>query len=157
MVAALLYHNRYAVNERRRDTFTPLLLVASRSDAMDKKIGLIPLDEDTQVNFCKLSSISIQSYAWLHSQARFIYPENATLFMTQILLALIFQVKMIRTLIEYGADLSAKVEDVLSAREYTADDLVKTERYRTRSLLQCNSSSPSHHEQSRRLRQQVKL
>ena len=65
---------------------------------------------------------------------------------------------MIQTLIEYGADVSAKAENDLTSREYTADDLLSLcpERYRTRSLLQYNTS-PSHQEQGRRLRQQVWL
>jgi hypothetical protein len=52
LLAALLYYNRHVVNARRKDGFTPLHLVASRSDVNDSHCKLIPLDEDVQVLKC---------------------------------------------------------------------------------------------------------
>lgn len=49
LIAALLYYNRSVVNVPRADGFTPLHLVSARHDVSDQSIGLIPLDEDTQV------------------------------------------------------------------------------------------------------------
>jgi ankyrin repeat protein len=55
LLAALLYFGKASVvNERRTDGFTPLHLVAARNEARDVKLGLIPLDEVTQVRMIKL-------------------------------------------------------------------------------------------------------
>ena len=74
MVATLLYLNRYdhfrrvfsqtsstpnqvtfdrdagCVNASRADGFTPLHLLAARTEAEDKRVGLIPLDQESQVS-----------------------------------------------------------------------------------------------------------
>ena len=87
MIATLLYYNRDVVNLSRQDGFTPLHLVAARNDAIDRQIGLIPLEEEIQV-------------------------------------------RMIRLLLDHGADRGIKVE-----QRYMPFDLVKIERDRARGLL----------------------
>ena len=52
MIATLLYYNSEVVNATRGDGFTPLHLIAARTDALDKRVGLIPLEEQIQVS-CK--------------------------------------------------------------------------------------------------------
>ena len=54
MVATLLYYNRCVINARRNDGLTALHMVASRNEARDKKLGLIPLSEDTQIRMIRL-------------------------------------------------------------------------------------------------------
>jgi len=86
MIATLLHYKQDVVNTTRGDGFTPLHLVAARNDAMDRQIGLIPLDEETQV-------------------------------------------RMIKLLLDHGADRGIKVDC------YVAFDLVKAERETARALL----------------------
>lgn len=87
LIATLLYYNRGVVSEERGDGFTPLHLVAARTDAHDAKLGYILLDEETQV-------------------------------------------RMIKMLLEHGADRSATVED-----RYLPVDLLKVDRTKARALL----------------------
>ena len=54
LIATLLYYNRSVVNVPRGDGFTPLHLICARHDINDPSIGLIPLDEDTQVRMIKV-------------------------------------------------------------------------------------------------------
>ena len=49
-LATLLYYDKSVVNAERADGFTPLHLVASRSEGNDVRLGLIQLDEETQVS-----------------------------------------------------------------------------------------------------------
>jgi hypothetical protein len=46
-LATLLYYNKSMVNVERADGFTPLHLVASRTDDQDVRLGFIRLDEET--------------------------------------------------------------------------------------------------------------
>ena len=50
LLASLLYYDKSVVNAERTDGFTPLHLVAARADVHDVRLGLIRLDEDTQVS-----------------------------------------------------------------------------------------------------------
>eukprot|EP00095_Tigriopus_kingsejongensis_P003854 maker-scaffold20_size707684-snap-gene-4.17 protein:Tk03854 transcript:maker-scaffold20_size707684-snap-gene-4.17-mRNA-1 annotation:"nf-kappa-b inhibitor zeta" len=54
LLTALLHFNQNVVNERRGDGFTPLHLVASRSNQQNASHGLIALDEDTQIRMVRL-------------------------------------------------------------------------------------------------------
>ena len=49
LLASLLYYDKSVVNETRTDGFTPLHLIAARGDVHDVRIGIIRLDEETQV------------------------------------------------------------------------------------------------------------
>ena len=49
LLSHLLYFDKSMVNSMRGDGFTPLHLVAARGDVHDVKLGLIRLDENTQV------------------------------------------------------------------------------------------------------------
>ena len=52
LLVNLLYYDKSVVNFERADGFTPLHLVAARADMQDVPLGLIRLDEDTQVKTC---------------------------------------------------------------------------------------------------------
>jgi hypothetical protein len=91
LLATILYYSKAStVNERRNDGFTPLHLVAARNEARDVKLGLIPLDEMTQV-------------------------------------------RMIKLLLEHGADKNLTVED------YRPADLIKVERIQALQQFRLNS------------------
>jgi len=49
LLATLLYYDKSVVNMEREDGFTPLHLVAARTDVHDVRHGIIRLDEETQV------------------------------------------------------------------------------------------------------------
>jgi len=103
LLATLLYYDKSVINTERADTFSPLHLVAARADVHDVRLGLIRLDEETQV-------------------------------------------RMIKILLEHGANKMAMVEDM-----YHPVDLLSNDRSRAKDYLkltrgekkQCSSSGSS--------------
>ena len=88
LIAALLYYDKFVVNQARHDTFTPLHLVAARGNVQDVKLGLIKLDQETQL-------------------------------------------RMIRVLLDHGADTKALVEEV-----YKPVDLLDKDRSSAKACLE---------------------
>ena len=62
LLVNLLYYDKSVVNFERTDGFTPLHLVAARADMQDVPLGLIRLDEDTQVK--TLFEMNVTNYVW---------------------------------------------------------------------------------------------
>ena len=62
LLVNLLYYDKSVVNFERTDGFTPLHLVAARADMQDVPLGLIRLDEDTQVK--TLFEMNVTKYVW---------------------------------------------------------------------------------------------
>ena len=60
LLVNLLYYDKSVVNFERTDGFTPLHLVAARADMQDVPLGLIRLDEDTQVK--TLFEMNVSNY-----------------------------------------------------------------------------------------------
>jgi len=93
LLVNLLYYDKSVVNFERADGFTPLHLVAARADMQDVPLGLIRLDEDTQV-------------------------------------------KMIKILLDHGANKKATVEDL-----YHPVDLLSHDRARAKDYLKLNRAT----------------
>lgn len=92
LLATLLYYDKSVINAERGDGFTPLHLVAARGEVHDVRMGLLRLDEDTQI-------------------------------------------RMIRVLLDHGANKTATVEEA-----YRPVDLLNSDRFRAREYLKLNKS-----------------
>jgi len=92
LLATLLYYDKSVINAERGDGFTPLHLVAARGEVHDVRMGLLRLDEDTQI-------------------------------------------RMIRVLLDHGANKTATVEEA-----YRPVDLLNSDRFRAREYLKLSKS-----------------
>ena len=54
LLATLLYYDKSVINAERGDGFTPLHLVAARGEVHDVRMGLLRLDEDTQIRMIRV-------------------------------------------------------------------------------------------------------
>ena len=72
LLATLLYYDKSVINAERADGFTPLHLVAARGEVHDVRMGLLRLDEDTQVSHYYFLSSVFKTVSNFRDDAQFL-------------------------------------------------------------------------------------